>query len=142
MKIPALAASLLVATAMLLRAEPTPPASPESTPPSLSLPKAAAIAQTHLESLELPPEFYLRGIHYQPPSDKEPEGCYLASFEPSKNTPPQRIQRIGSASDPAPTEPVIIKSIKVLMDGTATVIEQEMPSTVRRIIRPAPVDMP
>jgi hypothetical protein len=119
MKTTLLSVATLLSLIALLHSEP-------SAPPSLSLPKAAAIAQTTLDGLKLPPEYFLKSISYQPASDKEPTAFYLASFEPTK------ITRVKVGSTP---EPVKIKYIKVLLDGTSSVIEKELPSS-RRIIKP------
>ena len=115
MKTSLIATVSLIATIIILRAEPL--------PPSLPLPKAAVIAQTTLDGLKLPPESFLKSISYQPPSDKEPTAFYLVSFEPTKIT---RI-KVGSTPDP-----VKVKYIKILMDGSASVIEKELPA--RRIV--------
>jgi hypothetical protein len=122
MKIPTILTIALIAATTLLRAEPP-------TPPSLPLAKAVAIAQTTLDSLKLPPEYFLRSISYRPLTDKEPTAFYRASFEPTKT------RRVMVGSTP---EPVKIKYIKVLMNGTASVIEEEI-SSDRRTIKSRPV---
>jgi len=93
-------------------------------PPSLTLDKAAAIAQKKLEELKLPPEFFLRKIDYYPTTSAiSSVACYIATYEPTKLRIIARVQ----PGQPTPTpEPNIATFIYVFMDGTAKFVEQDM----------------
>lgn len=99
----ALFAALTLAAVSVLQAGPV-------DPPSLPLDKAAAIAQKKLEELKLPSKCFLRTVSYYPSSKREPVARYHAYFEP-----------LGRSAK----EPIKIKYIVILMDGTATVEERE-----------------
>ena len=94
--------------------------------PSLSLEKAAQIAQATLINLHLPADNFLRSISLQHNTSESPSDFYIATFEPPKQ------RRVVKDSN-TPAEPVKIRFIKITFDGKACVIEQSLPE--RRITR-------
>lgn len=92
-------------------------------PPPISMFEAAAIAQTKLAELKLPPEFFLRKIEYYPTTSAiSSVACYIATYEP-----PRMVRLRFIPGQPAPTpEPKMVNFIYVFMDGTAKVVEQDM----------------
>ena len=105
----------------------------EDTAPSIPLTKAAQIAQTTLEELHLPSEFFIRSISLSPRMDASGKQIYEARFEP-----PVR-RRILNQDDPAVSDPQPMKYriIVVSMDGVAKVEEREQTSTRSIVGRPA-----
>ncbi|MEI6704169.1 MAG: hypothetical protein WCL71_11640 [Deltaproteobacteria bacterium] len=104
--------------------------SAEDSAPSLPLSKAAQIAQTTLEELHLPSEFFIRSISLSPTMDPSGKPKYEARFEP----PVRRL--VLKQDDPAVAapQPIKFRIIVVSMDGTAKVEEKEFTST-RSIVR-------
>ena len=95
--------------------------------PSLSLDKAAQIAQAALTDLHLPANNFLRSISLQRNPSETPSDYYIATFEPKNE---RKIIKGGSIS----AEPTKIKFIKIAFDGKASVIEQNLPG-IRFILK-------
>ena len=108
-------------------------ATAEDSVPPLPLSKAAQIAQTKLEAMNLPAEFYIRSISLAPSMEASGKIIYEAKFEP-----PVR-RRVLKQDDPAVSTPQPIKYriIVVSMDGTAKIEEREYPSTRSIVRKPA-----
>lgn len=88
--------------------------------PSLPFSKAAQIAQTKLEELHLPPEFFIHSVNLIQGGDATTPAKYEAIFEPTV------VRRVRIGTEP---EPVKYKVIVISMDGTAAVEEREHAAT-------------
>jgi len=102
----------------------------QESPPTLSLSKAAQIAETTLKSLGLPAEYFIRSISLSPELDPFGKVTYEAQFEP-------RVRKIiMKRDDPALDSPQTIKYrvIVVSMDGVGKVEDRERPM-MRSIVR-------
>ena len=85
-------------------------------PPSLSLVKAAMIAEAGIKSLNLPKDHFFRYIAYLPARPEDSNDHYRAYFEPN----PKKIRvKIGELPGPR-----TYKYIRISLDGQATLIEE------------------
>ena len=103
------AAVLLITTAFMAVTSPA-----EETPPTLSLSKAAKLAEDAIASASLPADGFLRSITLVQTADAP--AYYRATFKP----PPIRRAQVGSEP---PT--VTIDFIRIVMDGKVSFEKEE-----------------
>lgn len=113
-------------------------ATAKDSAPSLPFSKAAQIAQTTLEELHLPAEYFIRSISLSTTMDASDKPIYEARFEP-----PVR-RRVIKQDDPTVTDPqpIIYRIIVVLMDGTAKVEQREFTPTRSIVRKPSEEESP